>query len=101
MRHDFYNWADDQPIAPHCFPDSMQITADYRDMGPTLECPCGCDGFYILAIFGEDRSIAGYFTDAICSNCWSILKAPTQADGEVFTRPIDYDELIEPGIDEL
>lgn len=54
---------------------------DYMWAGPVHECPCGCDLFHILAKF-EDGVVAFYFTDAICSSCGSILRAPTEIDEE-------------------
>lgn len=94
---EFYDQEEDQEkVDPHPFPKQLVINADYRSMGPTMECPCGNDGFYILATFDDDRSVAGYFTDALCAECGALLKAPTQADVEMFPKPIDYEDLIEP-----
>ena len=49
--------------------------------GPTHECVCGNNVFLLLAWF-EDKQIAGYFTEAVCSSCRSIVRAPTEADSE-------------------
>ena len=93
----FYDQEADYIEPPaHPFPKGFIINGDYRDMGPTLECPCGSDGFYILAMFDEDRSIGGYFTDGLCAECGCLVKVATQADDEMFSEPIDYEDLIEP-----
>lgn len=94
---EFYDQEQDRtPSKPHPFPKGFPITADYRDMGPTLECLCGSDGFYILAIFEDDRSVAGYYTDGMCADCGALVKVPTQADEDPFDSPIEFDELLEP-----
>jgi len=82
----------------HPFPSGWEITADNRELGPTLFCACGGDGFYILAMFDEDRAVAGYFTDALCASCGTLLKAPTQADDEVFPREFSESDFFEPGL---
>ena len=94
---EFYDQETDTIEPPaHPFPKGFPINYDYRGMGPTLECPCGSDGFYILAMFDEDRAVAGYFTDGLCAECNSLLKVPTQADDPTFKKPIEFEDLIEP-----
>jgi hypothetical protein len=94
---EFYNQEEDrEPVPAHPFPAGFPITADYRDLGPTGECVCGSDGFYILAMFDLDRTIGGYFTDGLCAECGALVKVPTEADDEQFTKPIEFEDLIEP-----
>lgn len=56
--------------------------ADYRDLGPTRVCPCGCEFFNVICKFDEDNTIGMYFTDAKCIECDSIIKVVTEIDGE-------------------
>ena len=47
---------------------------------PTHACPnCGCLVLTIKAMF-EDYDIALWFTDAECSDCGTLLTAPTPVD---------------------
>ena len=48
---------------------------------PTHECICGCNIFYIKAIF-DDYEIATYFLDMECANCGTLVTAPTPLDRE-------------------
>lgn len=95
---EFYDQeADKQEPASHPFHDVTVKGADYRDMGPTGECPCGSEFFYLLATFDpEDRTIGMYFTDGLCMGCGSLVKVPTPADEVPFKEPFDDLDFFEP-----
>jgi hypothetical protein len=54
---------------------------DYRWIGPTHLCACGCDLFAVAARF-EDKQVAFYFLDTRCLACGAFLTAPCEADDE-------------------
>jgi hypothetical protein len=56
-----------------------QVNDDLLWAGPTHTCLCGNNVFLLLAWF-EEHKVAGYFTEAVCSSCWSVVRAPTEAD---------------------
>ena len=49
--------------------------ADYRDIGATHVCPCGCDMFNLICKF-EDGEVAFYLRETRCTSCGSLLLAP-------------------------
>lgn len=55
---------------------------DLLFMGPTDQCVCGCDVFHALIWFGEDREIAGYFTEMACAGCGALVRGVTQDPSE-------------------
>lgn len=54
---------------------------DYRWVGPTHVCACGCDLFAVAARF-EDRQVAFYFLDARCLSCGAYITVPCEADSD-------------------
>lgn len=56
---------------------------DLLFMGPTDRCVCGCDVFHALIWFGEEREIAGYFTEMGCSSCGALVRGVTQDPSEL------------------
>lgn len=54
-----------------------------RDFKDTVveECLCGCNLFYVIAVFSEG-DLAGYYTDAVCYDCGAWVKVPTPVDSE-------------------
>ena len=54
---------------------------DYRWIGPTHLCACGCDLFAVAARF-EDKQVAFYFLDTRCLAGGACLTAPCEADDE-------------------
>ena len=58
----------------------MDNTLDARGI-PTNECPsCGSQLFTVQVHFDEDYNVAQYFTDAMCSICFTLVTAPTPID---------------------
>lgn len=48
---------------------------------PTRECPmCGCDIFRVGVVFDDEYEVSAYFLDAECSECGTLLTAPTPLD---------------------
>lgn len=95
---EFYDWAEGEIEATdHPFIAVYPTGTDYRDLGPTSECPCGSELMYVLTQFDvETREIGVYFTDAMCAGCNSLLLAPTPCDDTPFTRPMDDLDFFEP-----
>lgn len=54
---------------------------DYRWVGPTEICLCGCDLFIMLGTFSEGE-VVGYFVDVKCMHCGATLTAPTMTEDE-------------------
>ena len=54
---------------------------DYRWIGPTHVCACGCDLFAVAARF-EDRAVAFYFLDARCLSCGAYVVVPCEVDDD-------------------
>lgn len=72
--------SDPQPIET-IFGD--QATNDYRWVGPTHVCVCGCSLFHVVASFDEGV-VAFYFTTAMCVGCGALVTVPTEVDENVF-----------------
>lgn len=53
---------------------------DYRFMGPTTVCPCGCDLFHIVGSFNSEREVSFYLLDGACWSCGSLVTLPTPID---------------------
>ena len=54
---------------------------DYRWMGPTFTCACGCDMFIIVTVFDRGTRLPGmYMTDGRCVQCNAFVKVPTEID---------------------
>lgn len=51
---------------------------DLLFLGPTDKCVCGCEVFHALLWFGEEREIAGYFTEMKCAHCGALVRGMTQ-----------------------
>ena len=95
MKAEFYNHAEGGiPPAPHPFPDGMPITADYRDLGPTAECPCGGVMFYALLSFDMDGEIGAYVTDGLCAECHALVRVTTPIDVAQYNK--QFGDSFEP-----
>jgi len=62
--------------APHDGPDFLFI-------GPTDRCMCGGEIFHALVWFGDDREIAGRFTEMICATCGALVRGQTNDPREL------------------
>ena len=57
------------------------VKGDYRWMGPTGECLCGCGMFAMLAVFDDETRLPGFFlTDGLCVACNALVRLPTPVD---------------------
>ena len=56
--------------------------SDFRSIGPTHQCVCGCTVFSTYVQF-EDYEICWYALDVQCANCGNLLKAPCPIDKPV------------------
>ena len=59
---------------------SMENKLDARGI-PTNECPsCASRLFTVQVCFDDDYNVGQYFTDAMCSICFTLVTAPTPLD---------------------
>lgn len=70
-----------QPVPIHELLLDLPAGDNMLPLGPTSECLCGSDLFVVVAWF-RDKDMAGWFTDARCLACGTVLRAPTPVDVE-------------------
>lgn len=87
---------------PHPFVDLAYTGTDYRDMGPVLDCPCGCNMIYLLTMLDpETRDVGMYFTDGLCAKCCSLVKVATPVDDvQPWPGLFTEEDYLEPSGDE-